>query len=107
MRIDVMQMQFECTNSTRTLIKLEDQISQLISMMGDIKRQIGICIPSNIEDNPLREDFSRKSNIRVPNYTPDMFSPMSMEQEEVLKSEAEGEEEKDDWDEEMGDVEDD
>ncbi|KAA3477000.1 bromodomain-containing protein [Gossypium australe] len=30
-------------------------MSQLMSMMGDIKRQIGTGIPSNIEDNPWRE----------------------------------------------------
>ncbi|KAH1030179.1 hypothetical protein J1N35_046193, partial [Gossypium stocksii] len=40
MRVDVKQGQSECTNSTRTMTKLEDQISQLMNMMGDIKRQI-------------------------------------------------------------------
>ncbi|KAA3473238.1 acidic leucine-rich nuclear phosphoprotein 32 family member B-like [Gossypium australe] len=55
MRIDVKQVQFECTNSTRMLAKLEDQISQLMRMMGDIKRQIGTSIPSNTEDNRLRQ----------------------------------------------------
>ncbi|MBA0804802.1 hypothetical protein Gohar_004369 [Gossypium harknessii] len=30
-------------------------MSQLMSTMGDIKRQIGIIIPSNIENNPRRE----------------------------------------------------
>ncbi|KAA3473330.1 acidic leucine-rich nuclear phosphoprotein 32 family member B-like [Gossypium australe] len=55
MRTDVKQVQSECINSTRTLTKLKDQMSQLMSMMGDIKRQIGIGIPSNTEDNPRRE----------------------------------------------------
>ncbi|KAA3462052.1 acidic leucine-rich nuclear phosphoprotein 32 family member B-like [Gossypium australe] len=42
MRTNIKQVQFECTNSTRTLTKLEDQMSQLMSKMGDIKSQIGI-----------------------------------------------------------------
>ncbi|MBA0653625.1 hypothetical protein Goklo_020779 [Gossypium klotzschianum] len=37
------------------MTKLEDQMSQLMSVMGDIKRQIGIGIPSNMEDNPWRK----------------------------------------------------
>ncbi|KAL1081720.1 hypothetical protein V6Z11_D09G085400, partial [Gossypium hirsutum] len=55
MRTDAKQIQSKCTNSTRTFTKLEDQMSQLMSMMGDIKRQIGIGIPSNTEDNARRE----------------------------------------------------
>ncbi|KAA3462831.1 oligopeptide transporter 4-like [Gossypium australe] len=62
MRTDVKQMQSECTNSTRTLTKLEDQMSQLMSMMGDIKRQISTHIPSNTEDNPQREG---KEHVKV------------------------------------------
>ncbi|KAA3486811.1 acidic leucine-rich nuclear phosphoprotein 32 family member B-like [Gossypium australe] len=30
-------------------------MSQLMIMMGDIKRQIGTCIPSNTENNPRSE----------------------------------------------------
>ncbi|KAH1064153.1 hypothetical protein J1N35_029140, partial [Gossypium stocksii] len=52
MRTDVKQVQSECTNSTRTLTKLEGQMSQFMSMMGDMKRKICIGIPSNIENNP-------------------------------------------------------
>ncbi|KAA3483923.1 acidic leucine-rich nuclear phosphoprotein 32 family member B-like [Gossypium australe] len=55
MRTDVKEVHFECTNSRRTLTKLEDQMSQLMSMMGDIKRKIGMGIPSNTKDNPRRE----------------------------------------------------
>ncbi|KAA3470882.1 acidic leucine-rich nuclear phosphoprotein 32 family member B-like [Gossypium australe] len=47
LRMDVKQVQSKCTNSTRTLTKLQDQIRQLMSMMGDIKRQI-------TENNPRR-----------------------------------------------------
>ncbi|KAH1097344.1 hypothetical protein J1N35_014265 [Gossypium stocksii] len=53
MKTDVKQVLFECTNLTRTLTELEDQMSQLMSMMGDIKRQIGTGISSNTEDNQL------------------------------------------------------
>ncbi|KAA3452530.1 Transposon Ty3-I Gag-Pol polyprotein [Gossypium australe] len=55
MRTDVKQVQSECTNSTKPLTKLENQMSQLMSMMKDIKRQIGIGIPNNTENNPCRE----------------------------------------------------
>ncbi|KAA3484988.1 bromodomain-containing protein [Gossypium australe] len=55
MRIDIKQVRSEYTNSTRTLTKLEDQMSQLINMMGNIKRKIDTGIPSNMEDNPQRE----------------------------------------------------
>ncbi|KAA3474734.1 hypothetical protein EPI10_024997 [Gossypium australe] len=50
-----MRTDSECSNSTRTLTKLEDQRSQLMSMMGDIKIKIGTGTPSNPEDNPQRE----------------------------------------------------
>ncbi|KAA3473834.1 acidic leucine-rich nuclear phosphoprotein 32 family member B-like [Gossypium australe] len=56
MKTYIKHVQFECTNSTRTLLKLEDEMSQLMSMMRDITRQIGIGIPSNTENNPLREE---------------------------------------------------
>ncbi|KAA3487611.1 acidic leucine-rich nuclear phosphoprotein 32 family member B-like [Gossypium australe] len=50
-RTDVKQVQSKCTSSTKTLTKLEDQMSQLKSMMGDIKRQFRTGIPSNTENN--------------------------------------------------------
>ncbi|KAA3487069.1 gag-asp_proteas domain-containing protein [Gossypium australe] len=76
-RTDVKQVQFECTNLVKTLTKLEDQMSQLISMMGDIKRQIGIGILINTEDDPRREGkehvkaITLRSDLieKVPKYT--------------------------------------
>ncbi|KAH1107070.1 hypothetical protein J1N35_010838, partial [Gossypium stocksii] len=65
MRTNVKLVQSERTNSTRTLTKLEDQISQLMSMIGDIKRQIGSSIPSNTEYNPWKEEVTR-DNIDEP-----------------------------------------
>ncbi|XP_016738027.1 acidic leucine-rich nuclear phosphoprotein 32 family member B-like [Gossypium hirsutum] len=55
MRIDITHVQSKCTKSIRTLTKLEDQMSQLMSMMGDIKSQIDTGILSNTENNPRRE----------------------------------------------------
>ncbi|KAH1039786.1 hypothetical protein J1N35_041529, partial [Gossypium stocksii] len=55
MIIEAKQVQSECHNSLRMLTKLEDQMSQLMSMMRDIKRKIGMGIPSNTEDNPQIE----------------------------------------------------
>ncbi|MBA0786484.1 hypothetical protein Gotri_025459 [Gossypium trilobum] len=50
----------------------------------------------------------KKNNIRVPNYTPDMFGLTRMEQEEEEpESEAKGEKEEDDGDDEIDDVKDD
>ncbi|KAA3470408.1 acidic leucine-rich nuclear phosphoprotein 32 family member B-like [Gossypium australe] len=40
----------------------EDQMSQLMSMMGDIKRQIGSDMPSNTDNNPRREG---KENVKA------------------------------------------
>ncbi|MBA0726541.1 hypothetical protein Golax_002364 [Gossypium laxum] len=40
-------------------------MSQLMSMMGDIKRQIGICIPSNTKDNPRREGKEQVKEIAL------------------------------------------
>ncbi|KAA3484856.1 signal transducer and activator of transcription A-like [Gossypium australe] len=57
MRIDVKQVQFEYTNLVKTLTKLEDQMRQLMSMMGDIKRQIGTSIP--IDDEPELEEVAK------------------------------------------------
>ncbi|KAH1039565.1 hypothetical protein J1N35_041308, partial [Gossypium stocksii] len=37
MRTEVKQVQSECTNSIKTLTKLEDQMSQLMSMMEKLK----------------------------------------------------------------------
>ncbi|KAH1129433.1 hypothetical protein J1N35_000811 [Gossypium stocksii] len=54
-RTYIKQVQSECTNSTRILIKLKDKMSQLRSMMGHIKRQIGSDIPNNMEYNPQKE----------------------------------------------------
>ncbi|KAA3473998.1 acidic leucine-rich nuclear phosphoprotein 32 family member B-like [Gossypium australe] len=62
MKTDVKQVQSECTNSTKTLNKIEDQMSQVMSMIGDIKRQIGTGIPSNTENNP-RKTCHCKDNI--------------------------------------------
>ncbi|KAA3461569.1 reverse transcriptase [Gossypium australe] len=53
MRTKVEQVSSKCTNTTKTLTKLEDQINQLMSMMRDIKMQIGTGIPRNTENNPL------------------------------------------------------
>ncbi|KAA3462881.1 acidic leucine-rich nuclear phosphoprotein 32 family member B-like [Gossypium australe] len=80
MRTDVKQVQFECTNSTRTLTKLEDQISQLISMIGDIKRQIGTVIPRNTKDNPWREETEPESE--------EVITPATETEKEVTKDSA-------------------
>ncbi|KAA3483185.1 acidic leucine-rich nuclear phosphoprotein 32 family member B-like [Gossypium australe] len=61
-RMRVKQVQFECTNTTKTLTKLEDQMSQLMSMMEDIKRPIRTGIPSNTENNPWTE---RKEHMKT------------------------------------------
>ncbi|KAA3483651.1 Retrotransposon gag protein [Gossypium australe] len=50
-----MRTNSECTNTTKTLTKLEGQMSQLMSMTGDIKRKIGTRIPNNTKNNPRRE----------------------------------------------------
>ncbi|KAA3473541.1 acidic leucine-rich nuclear phosphoprotein 32 family member B-like [Gossypium australe] len=55
MRTEVKQVQSECTNSAKTLTRPEYQMSQLINMMRDIKRQIGTSIPSNTKDDIRRE----------------------------------------------------
>ncbi|MBA0789647.1 hypothetical protein Gotri_028142 [Gossypium trilobum] len=55
MRMVVKLVQSKCTNSTKTCTKLEDQMSQLMIMMGDIKRQIGTDIPSSTENNSRTE----------------------------------------------------
>ncbi|KAL1104929.1 hypothetical protein V6Z11_D04G099300 [Gossypium hirsutum] len=60
MKTKAKKVQSKCTNSSRTLTKLEDQISQLLSMMGDIKRKIGTCIPNNKENNPWKKVKEQK-----------------------------------------------
>ncbi|KAA3472817.1 acidic leucine-rich nuclear phosphoprotein 32 family member B-like [Gossypium australe] len=57
MKMDVKQVQSKCTNSTRTLTKLENQMSQLMSMMGDIKIKIGIERPLKAEDEQEPEEI--------------------------------------------------
>ncbi|KAA3464070.1 Integrase, catalytic core [Gossypium australe] len=49
----------------KTLTKLKDQMSQLISMIEDIKRQIVTRIPSNIENNPQREGKEHVKAIKL------------------------------------------
>ncbi|KAH1097998.1 hypothetical protein J1N35_014919 [Gossypium stocksii] len=46
----------------KTLTKLKDQMSQLMSMVVDIKRKIGIEIPSNTENNLWKEE---KEHVKV------------------------------------------
>lgn len=55
MRTEVKQVQSECNNSLKTLTKLDEQIGQLMSMIGDIKRQIDTRILSTTENNLRRE----------------------------------------------------
>ncbi|KAA3484741.1 acidic leucine-rich nuclear phosphoprotein 32 family member B-like [Gossypium australe] len=62
MRNEVKQVQSERTNTTKTLTKLEDQMNQLMSMMGDIKRKIGTGISGNTENNPRGEG---KEHVKV------------------------------------------
>ncbi|MBA0753536.1 hypothetical protein Gogos_020086 [Gossypium gossypioides] len=48
------------------------------------------------ESGPIFQEFARQNNIRVPNYTPDMFRPTNTEQqEEVHENEERGEDEND------------
>ncbi|MBA0828397.1 hypothetical protein Goarm_013074, partial [Gossypium armourianum] len=59
------------------------------------------------ELGPIFQQFLRKNNIWVHNYTPDMFRPMNTElKEEVHESEEEGEDEENDGSEEMDDEDD-
>ncbi|MBA0824888.1 hypothetical protein Goarm_021525 [Gossypium armourianum] len=54
------------------------------------------------ESRPILQEIARQNNIRVPSYTPDMFKPTNVEQEEeVHESETEGEDEENDGSEEM------
>lgn len=55
MKVKVKHVQSECTNSMKILTRLEDQICQLMNMIGDIKRKIGTSIPINTKDNLRRE----------------------------------------------------
>ncbi|MFQ6634937.1 hypothetical protein Gotur_010256 [Gossypium turneri] len=54
------------------------------------------------ESGLIFEEFARYNNIWVPNYTPNMFGPTNMEQEEEAhESEEEGENKEDDGSEEI------
>ncbi|KAH1097092.1 hypothetical protein J1N35_014013 [Gossypium stocksii] len=55
MRTNIRQVQFECTQTSSILTELKDQVSQLMSMMGEIKRKNSIGILSNTKKKPNEE----------------------------------------------------
>ncbi|KAA3480284.1 Aspartic peptidase [Gossypium australe] len=85
MKIDVKQVQSKCTKSKKILPKLENQMSQLMIMMGDIKRQIDIDIPGNIENNARKEGNEHLKAI-VLRSGKVLSSPETLTQEETKKS---------------------
>ncbi|MBA0711394.1 hypothetical protein Golax_010583 [Gossypium laxum] len=47
------------------------------------------------ELGPIFQEFARQNNIQVSNYTPDMFGPIKMEQEEEVHESEKEEDRKD------------
>ncbi|MBA0716224.1 hypothetical protein Golax_015073, partial [Gossypium laxum] len=78
-----------------TTIALSQRLTQDVGENSHLK--LDWMIQWMKESGLIFEEFARYNNIWVPNYTPDMFGPTNMEQEEEAhESEEEGENKEDD-----------